>query len=76
MKGKTAEKPFSIKMKFDGWIIRNMNNYGNSLIPKDLLNTVKYDVDVLKNLIEYAYEKPVRIRKTDSGYIVEDVRRK
>jgi hypothetical protein len=61
-------------MKFDGWVLRNLKDYGNSLLPDRLIETVNNDLDVLKNIIEFAYEKPVRINKSDSGYIVEEVR--
>lgn len=63
-------------MKFDGWVLKNLRDYGNSLLPKDLIETANNDLEVVKNLIEFAYEKQVRINESDSGYIVEEVRRK
>ena len=59
-------------MKFNGWVLLNLQKYGNSLLPDDLMETLNNDIQVAERLIEYAYEKPVQVVKTSAGYVVKE----
>lgn len=61
-------------MKGNGWVLRNLERYGNSLLPDELIHTLNDDIELTRRLIEYAYEKPVVIRESTSGFIVWDDR--
>lgn len=63
-------------MKGDGWVLRNLAQYGNSIVPDALIKTLNNDINLTERLIEYAYEKPVKMYHSKSGYIVEEVGRR
>lgn len=50
----------------------NLQKYGNSLLPDELMETLNNDIQVAERLIEYAYEKPVQVVKTSAGYVVKE----
>lgn len=63
-------------MKGDGWVLRNLAQYGNSIVPDALIKTMNNDINLTERLIEYAYGQPVKIHNSKSGYIVEEVGRR
>lgn len=63
-------------MKGDGWVLRNLAQYGNSIVPDALIQTLNNNINLTERLIEYAYGQPVKIHNSRSGYIVEEVGRR
>ena len=54
----------------NGWVIRNLKKYHNSVLPSELI-TCAADVRIGEKLLSVILDQPVQIRKTESGYVCE-----
>lgn len=53
----------------DGWVIRNVKRYGNSVLPAEPLEILGYET--LTRLLNMILDKTIKIIETENGYIVE-----
>ncbi len=69
--------PYPIKFRADlksigtGWAIRNIQMYGNSVLPNDLFDDMK--IETVEKLISTIIEEKVVIYHQNGGYIVERI---
>ena len=54
----------------NGWVVRNLKRYGNSVLPKELIAGPD-DVRIGEKLLSVIIGDSVKIRKTDGGWICE-----
>jgi len=52
----------------DGWVVRNLRRYGNSVMPTALISDDE-DRRLGEKLLSAIIDRPVSIEKTDGGYI-------
>lgn len=52
----------------NGWVIKNLNRYGNSVLPSELI-TGESDIRIGEKLLSVITNEHVTIRNTDDGYI-------
>lgn len=53
----------------NGWVIRNMKEYGNSVLPIEPLELL--GIETLTRLLNMILDKKIEIIETENGYIVE-----
>ena len=55
----------------NGWIVRNLAEYGNTVLPKELIQSAE-DVRICEKLLSAIMQGAVTIRETDTcGYICQ-----
>ena len=55
----------------NGWVVKNIREYRNSVLPMSLIQCPD-DVRIGELLLTCIIKHPVRIRKTDGGWICEE----
>ena len=54
----------------DGWVIENLRNKFNSVLPSDLIICPE-DIRIGEKMLSIILKSEVRIRQTEGGYICE-----
>ncbi len=65
--------PLDLKGMGTGWAIRNLLEYGNSVLPNDLFEEL--DVKTVERLISTIINEEIEIYRTSGGYIAERTKR-
>lgn len=63
--------PHDIQLIGTSWVIQNLNDYGNSVLPNGLFEWA--DERLIERLLKAIIEEDVTIRRTEYGYIAERV---
>lgn len=57
----------------NGWVVRNLREYGNSLLPKELYTN--YRIPVIEGLLSTILEENVEVVRKDIDLYVAEIRR-
>ena len=63
--------PRDIQTLGTGWVIQNINKYGNSVLPASLLDIMQEKT--LCRLLTVVIDEEITIKKTQYGYIAERI---
>lgn len=55
----------------DGWMVRNLHEFGNCYIPDDIISLFHGNTEVLRLVLEFASHRHIRLRKRPIGFIAE-----
>lgn len=63
--------PHDIQLIGNGWVIQNLNDYGNSVLPNGLFEWA--NERLIEKLLKAIIDEDVYVRRTEHGYIAERV---